>query len=90
MSDPRFRQWESVEEPLERRASEPSLTPPVQRAEPDPSHVMRERLERPEVARQTEVRIMPAQHLTQPPMLIADRFVTPTLRFLVQRRELPR
>jgi len=90
MGDTRGREWKAVQQRREGLPREAPLTPPKQRAEPDASYMEVKCLERLEVAREAKVGVMPPQHLTQPPMLIAHRLMSPTLRFFVQRRELRR
>ena len=90
MHDPRSRQGEAVQERFKRGPRQTSLTPPIQCAKPNTPNMMGERRQRAEVARQAEVRKMAPQHLTQPTMLVAHRLMPSTLRFLVQRLELPR
>ena len=62
--DTRSWQREPVHQRLEPLPCEPSLTPPIKGAEPDAPHVIGERLQRPEVAREAEIGIVAPQHLT--------------------------
>ena len=68
----------------------PTLAPALQGAEPNAPHLLIERLQATEVARQTVVLVVPPQHFAEPLVLIGHRHVHPAPSFCPQRLQLGR
>ena len=70
MGDPRGGQRKELEHGTVSVPAHPTLAPALQGAEPRAPHLLIERLQATEVARQTVVLVVPPQHLAEPLVLI--------------------